>query len=162
MNCSSSSRERDIKLRYKQAAMGFVWAVFMPCLIVLSGLIIRFAMAQISGTGAPRPSDIANIAVKGVGWAVLRRRARIRAPRASSAIRISSPRSISRARCSRSRRWARRRSTRRSGSSPSSSSCRSSACASRELRVGAAAPRAARALHHRRVALSQLRQSVLP
>jgi lipopolysaccharide transport system permease protein len=59
---------RDIKLRYKQAAMGFAWAVFMPCLIVLSGLIIRFAMAQISGQTLVR-SDIANIAVKGVGWA---------------------------------------------------------------------------------------------
>ena len=40
---------RDIKLRYKQAAMGFMWAVFMPCLIVLSGLIIRYAMARIAG-----------------------------------------------------------------------------------------------------------------
>jgi ABC-type polysaccharide/polyol phosphate export permease len=59
---------RDIKLRYKQAAMGFLWAVFMPCLIVLSGLIVRYAMAQISGATL-RPSDIANIAVKGVGWA---------------------------------------------------------------------------------------------
>jgi homopolymeric O-antigen transport system permease protein len=58
---------RDIKLRYKQAAMGFAWAIFMPCLIVLSGLIIRFAMAQISGT-ALHPRDIAYIAVKGVGW----------------------------------------------------------------------------------------------
>jgi lipopolysaccharide transport system permease protein len=59
---------RDIKLRYKQAAMGFAWAVFMPCLIVLSGLIIRYAMAQISGQALVK-SDIANIAVKGVGWA---------------------------------------------------------------------------------------------
>lgn len=59
---------RDIKLRYKQAAMGFLWAVFMPCLIVLSGLIIRFAMAQISGQSL-RQVDVANIAVKGVGWA---------------------------------------------------------------------------------------------
>ncbi len=59
---------RDIKLRYKQAAMGFAWAVFMPCLIVLSGLIIRFAMAQISGQSLARV-DIANIAIKGVGWA---------------------------------------------------------------------------------------------
>ena len=59
---------RDIKLRYKQAAMGFMWAVFMPCLIVLSGLIVRYAMAQISGATL-HPSDIANIAVKGVGWA---------------------------------------------------------------------------------------------
>lgn len=59
---------RDIKLRYKQAAMGLAWAVFMPCLIVLSGLIVRYAMAQISGA-ALKQSDIANIAVKGVGWA---------------------------------------------------------------------------------------------
>ena len=59
---------RDIKLRYKQAAMGFAWAVFMPCLIVLSGLIIRYAMAQISGQTLVQ-GDIANIAVKGVGWA---------------------------------------------------------------------------------------------
>src|ERR1700709_238695 len=59
---------RDIKLRYKQAAMGFAWAVFMPCLIVLSGLVIRYAMAQISGAQLHQ-SDIANIAVKGVGWA---------------------------------------------------------------------------------------------
>jgi len=59
--------KRDIKLRYKQAAMGFAWAIFMPCLIVLSGLIIKFAMAQISGQSLA-PRDIANIAVKGVGW----------------------------------------------------------------------------------------------
>ena len=59
---------RDIKLRYKQAAMGVAWAVFMPCLIVLSGLIIRFAMAQISGQSL-KQVDIANIAIKGVGWA---------------------------------------------------------------------------------------------
>jgi lipopolysaccharide transport system permease protein len=59
---------RDIKLRYKQAAMGFAWAVFMPCLIVLSGLIIRYAMAQISGQTLHQV-DIANIAIKGVGWA---------------------------------------------------------------------------------------------
>jgi len=48
--------------------MGFAWAIFMPCLIVLSGLIIRFAMAQISGQSLAKV-DIANIAVKGVGWA---------------------------------------------------------------------------------------------
>jgi ABC-type polysaccharide/polyol phosphate export permease len=48
--------------------MGLAWAVFMPCLIVLSGLIVRYAMAQISGATL-KQSDIANIAVKGVGWA---------------------------------------------------------------------------------------------
>lgn len=60
--------KRDIKLRYKQATMGFAWAVFMPCLIVFSGLIIRFAMAQLSGQTLVR-SDIADIAIKGVAWA---------------------------------------------------------------------------------------------
>lgn len=59
---------RDIKLRYKQAAMGFMWAVFMPCLIVLSGLIIRYAMARIAGQTLVA-ADVANIAVKGLGWA---------------------------------------------------------------------------------------------
>lgn len=59
---------RDIKLRYKQAVMGAAWAVFMPLLIVLSGLIIRLAMAKISGSSVTGV-EIANIAVKGLGWA---------------------------------------------------------------------------------------------
>lgn len=59
---------RDIKLRYKQAVMGAAWAVFMPLLIVLSGLIIRVAMAKISGSSVTG-GEIANIAVKGLGWA---------------------------------------------------------------------------------------------
>lgn len=59
---------RDIKLRYKQAVMGLAWAVFMPVLIVFSGLIIRFAMAQISGQELVA-SAVANIALKGLGWA---------------------------------------------------------------------------------------------
>ena len=59
---------RDIKLRYKQAVMGLAWAVFMPVLIVFSGLIIRFAMSQISGEHLVAVS-VANIAIKGLGWA---------------------------------------------------------------------------------------------
>jgi len=59
---------RDIKLRYKQAAMGAAWAVFMPLLIVLSGLVIRIAMAKMSGTSVSGV-EVANIAVKGLGWA---------------------------------------------------------------------------------------------
>jgi lipopolysaccharide transport system permease protein len=59
---------RDIRLRYKQASMGVAWAVFMPCLIVLSGLVVRLAMAHLSGDRVVS-IDIANIAVKGLGWA---------------------------------------------------------------------------------------------
>lgn len=59
---------RDIKLRYKQAVMGLAWAVFMPVLIVFSGLIIRFAMSQMSGQHLVAVA-VANIALKGLGWA---------------------------------------------------------------------------------------------
>ena len=38
---------RDIRIRYKQAVMGFGWAVFMPILIVASGVLVRFAMGQV-------------------------------------------------------------------------------------------------------------------
>jgi len=59
---------RDIRIRYKQAIMGFGWAIFMPILIVLSGVLVRFAMGQVSGGGVGS-ADIAGIAVKGIAWA---------------------------------------------------------------------------------------------
>lgn len=58
---------RDIRIRYKQAVMGFGWAIFMPILIVLSGVMIRYAMGQASGGGIGQ-TDIAGIALKGVAW----------------------------------------------------------------------------------------------
>ena len=59
---------RDIRIRYKQAVMGFGWAIFMPILIVASGVLVRVAMGQMSGSGVGI-SDIAGIAVKGIAWA---------------------------------------------------------------------------------------------
>ncbi len=59
---------RDIRIRYKQAVMGFGWAIFMPILIVLSGILIRVAMGQAAGADVSR-GDIAGIALKGVAWA---------------------------------------------------------------------------------------------
>ena len=59
---------RDIRIRYKQAVMGFGWAIFMPILIVASGVLVRVAMGQMSGSGVGT-SDVAGIAVKGIAWA---------------------------------------------------------------------------------------------
>lgn len=59
---------RDVRIRYKQAVMGFGWAVFMPILIVLSGVIVRFAMATVSGGQLDR-SAVATMAVKSLPWA---------------------------------------------------------------------------------------------
>jgi lipopolysaccharide transport system permease protein len=59
---------RDIRIRYKQAVMGFGWAIFMPVLIVASGVLVRFAMGQVSNSSVGS-ADIAGIAVKGIAWA---------------------------------------------------------------------------------------------
>jgi ABC-type polysaccharide/polyol phosphate export permease len=59
---------RDIAIRYKQAVMGFAWALFMPILIVLAGLIVRLALATVGGLEIDRASAGA-LALKGWTWA---------------------------------------------------------------------------------------------
>ncbi len=59
---------RDIRIRYKQTVMGFAWALFMPALIVLSGMIVRLAMARLSGTPLETEA-LAGIAAKALPWA---------------------------------------------------------------------------------------------
>jgi ABC-type polysaccharide/polyol phosphate export permease len=58
---------RDVRIRYKQAIMGFGWALFIPGLVVLSGVLVRLAMAQVSGKPM-EGAGIAGIAVKAVPW----------------------------------------------------------------------------------------------
>lgn len=58
---------RDIRIRYKQAVMGFLWAVFMPVIAVLAGILIKKAISIVSG----KPMDlvgIASISVKVLPW----------------------------------------------------------------------------------------------
>ncbi len=59
---------RDIRIRYKQAVMGFAWAIFMPMLIVLAGMVVRIAMSHLSGGGVERAA-MAGIAVRALPWA---------------------------------------------------------------------------------------------
>ena len=59
---------RDIRIRYKQAVMGFLWAIFMPVLIVTAGLIVKFAIAYLSGTSFEL-RGITGLAVKALPWA---------------------------------------------------------------------------------------------
>jgi lipopolysaccharide transport system permease protein len=61
---------RDIKVRYKQSVMGLLWAILMPILIVMSGVIIRYAYALASH--APlQGTDIASVAIRSLPWAFL-------------------------------------------------------------------------------------------
>jgi ABC-type polysaccharide/polyol phosphate export permease len=59
---------RDIRVRYKQTALGFAWAVLMPMLIVMAGATVRYAMAYVGGRHLG-VQDVAGIAIKAVPWA---------------------------------------------------------------------------------------------
>jgi ABC-type polysaccharide/polyol phosphate export permease len=59
---------RDIRIRYKQAVMGFAWAIFMPLLVVFAGFLIRLAMATVSGSHL-KGMTVAGLAVKSLPWA---------------------------------------------------------------------------------------------
>ena len=58
---------RDIRIRYKQAAFGFAWALLIPCAVVLAGIAVRYAMAYVSGRHLSS-DQIAGMAVKAVPW----------------------------------------------------------------------------------------------
>ena len=59
---------REIAVKYKQSVMGFLWAILMPGLIVLAGVVVKYAFASVSGTPL-NGTDIANVSVKAVPWA---------------------------------------------------------------------------------------------
>src|SRR5579862_3545446 len=61
---------RDIKVRYKQSVMGFLWAILMPILIVMAGVVVRYAYAMTSGKHL-QTGDIVGVAVKSIPWAFL-------------------------------------------------------------------------------------------
>ncbi len=59
---------RDIRIRYKQSIMGFLWAILMPTLIVAAGILVRVAFSAVSGRGL-NLSDVASVALKSLPWA---------------------------------------------------------------------------------------------
>jgi len=61
---------RDIKIKYKQSVMGFMWAIFMPILIVTAGILVKYAMAVVSGKPMVL-SDIVTVSVKALPWAFI-------------------------------------------------------------------------------------------
>ena len=59
---------RDIRIRYKQAVMGFGWALLMPALVVVAGLLVKIAMSTFAGKPM-QLSDVASVMVKAIPWA---------------------------------------------------------------------------------------------
>ncbi len=59
---------REIKIRYKQSVMGFMWAILLPAVIVIAGIAVRYGMSAISGKPIGG-QEIASVTVKGLLWA---------------------------------------------------------------------------------------------
>lgn len=59
---------RDIRVRYKQSIMGFLWAILLPSIIVIAGVGVRFAMASYSGKPV-NLDEIAGVMVRSCPWA---------------------------------------------------------------------------------------------
>jgi ABC-type polysaccharide/polyol phosphate export permease len=58
---------RDLRVRYKQAAFGFLWALLIPCAVALAGLAVRYAMAYMAHRTL-NTDQIAGMAVKALPW----------------------------------------------------------------------------------------------
>jgi lipopolysaccharide transport system permease protein len=58
---------RDIRIRYKQSVMGFLWALLMPVMIVSAGVLIKQAVSTLSGAGATL-DDVASVALRALPW----------------------------------------------------------------------------------------------
>jgi lipopolysaccharide transport system permease protein len=59
---------KEIKIRYKQSVMGFLWAIFMPALIVGAGILMKLGFSFSNGSHLT-VTDVVSVAAKGVAWA---------------------------------------------------------------------------------------------
>ena len=48
--------------------MGFLWAILMPMLIILTGVVVRLIMAKLSGNPLDM-TQVASVLVKAIPWA---------------------------------------------------------------------------------------------
>src|SRR5262245_8710205 len=58
---------RDLRIRYKQAVMGILWAVLIPLVVALSGWIIRLAISYLAGAPLAK-AELAGVAIKSLAW----------------------------------------------------------------------------------------------
>ncbi|HEY2919899.1 MAG TPA: ABC transporter permease [Candidatus Binatia bacterium] len=59
---------REIRIRYKETVMGFLWAILMPMMVVAAGALVRKAFAFASG----KPMEyeaLVSVMVKALPWA---------------------------------------------------------------------------------------------
>jgi len=58
---------KDIKVRYKQSIMGFLWAILMPLLIITASILVRLVFSLASGKTVTF-SDSVSVGLKALPW----------------------------------------------------------------------------------------------
>jgi lipopolysaccharide transport system permease protein len=59
---------REIRIRYKETVMGFLWAIFMPMMVVAAGILVRKAFSVVSGKPLEY-TELVSVMVKSLPWA---------------------------------------------------------------------------------------------
>jgi len=59
---------RNIRVKYKQTFMGILWALFMPVIILISGVVVKSAIATLNGRELEL-EGFATVTVKSLPWA---------------------------------------------------------------------------------------------
>ncbi len=59
---------RDIRIKYKQSLMGFMWALLMPLLITAAGVLVKYSFAVVSGDTFD-PASAGSVVLKSVPYA---------------------------------------------------------------------------------------------
>lgn len=59
---------RDIRIKYKQSIMGFMWAILMPIIIISAGILVKYAFSLLSKETFTF-TKVATISVKAIPWA---------------------------------------------------------------------------------------------
>jgi len=59
---------REIRIRYKETVMGFLWAILMPVMVVAAGILVRKAFSVVSGKPLETQA-IVSVMVKSLPWA---------------------------------------------------------------------------------------------
>lgn len=58
---------REIRVRYKETVMGFLWAIFLPMMVVGAGILVRKAFSVSSGQPMEY-EDVVSVMIKSVPW----------------------------------------------------------------------------------------------
>lgn len=58
---------REVHIKYKQSVMGFLWAIFMPLMVISAGMLVRVGLSRVSGKPLEL-AELATVSLKSLPW----------------------------------------------------------------------------------------------